>query len=222
MRRSKLAHLWDRYDTAIAYIFIALFAVLEITTFVFPAVDQAVPGLVGLVLLCLGLLTFFRSLDSSLGQITARISMARLSDGIERLLAVERSISELVIVANDGAKYYSAISEHGGRIRRLRVVLANDSLLTNWANLTERGIVDQLEIRLQDEAPAFHAGVVPGRIAVFGAFTPRPTGGYSAGNTLLFEDGTRELRALIDVYERMFDAAWERTADRVVLASPTS
>jgi hypothetical protein len=220
--RSTLARLWDRYDTWVAYLFIAGFAALELLALAFPTVEEAIAPQVRLVLLCVGLLAFFRSLDASVGRITARVSTPPLTEGITRLLNVRRSLGEVAIAANDGIKYYNAISETESRIRHLRLLITSQAHLDNWRNLHARGLVDRLEIRVQPGPPTYHVSFVPGRIALFGAFTPRETGGFSAGTTVVVEDSSRELRALIAVYQQLFEQSWERAEVLLELGEATA
>ncbi|MCU1471459.1 MAG: hypothetical protein JWQ39_2608 [Glaciihabitans sp.] len=206
--RANLARLWDRYDRGIAYIFIVGFAVLELLVLIFPPAEGVIAPEARLVLLCLGLLAFFRSIDANLRSMTARMHSSTLSEALRRVEAQRMKDSELSIAANDGVKYYSFLSDGGAQIATLRLLISDPTLLQSWRGLAERGIVLNLEVRLRSEPPPYHLLIVRDRVALFGAFRPRQTG-FAAGTTITADDSNREQRDLIAVYQALFDIAWD-------------
>jgi hypothetical protein len=199
--------IWDRYDSMIAYLFIVLFASLEVASILVQSIEKVIAPQARLVLLCIGLLAFFRSIDKNLGRHVAQVSSPRLLAAIRIVLSARNTINDLAVLALDGSTYQAAILEQDTHIRRLRLILMDEVHLSKWHALVHRGLVDHLEVRIHHAAPVWHMGIVPGQAAVFGAFEPH-VAGYTPVSTVLSSHRTGESHELLDALMAMFEATW--------------
>jgi hypothetical protein len=206
-KRNSLGRIWDRYDSTVGYLFIALFAVLELTSILVHSFEKYIAPQARLILLCIGLLAFFRSIDKSLDRHVAHVSNPRPLAGIRSVLSADNTIKDLGIIALDGSTYNAAILEQDTHILRLRVILIDDVHVAKWRALVDRGLVGDLQVRIHHGIPIWHLGIVPGKIAVFGAFETHAAG-YTPVSTVLTGQGLRGSQELLDTLMAVFEATW--------------
>ncbi|MDR1663562.1 MAG: hypothetical protein LBR83_01380 [Clostridiales bacterium] len=207
-----LVKLLNKYDKIIAYAFLAASLCWEISSIIFPDMPDNVP----MILLAVGLLAFFRSINSALSHLHANVNAVSITDGIQQVVRSSALHKEFNVLANDGIRYYHVLSELGRHIEFLRVAVYDDAQLDKWVSLYTRQLVGKLIVKKMPTRPMFHMCFGESMV-LFGGFKIEG-GKMSAGTNICIDNTTRDTAAFIECCRTMFNSAFG-SSDEVIFNS---
>jgi hypothetical protein len=205
--RKRLYEFWNRYEQMSAYVLVAVVVAVEILSVISPVIDSDFPESGRIALLAAGLLLFFRSIDRSIASIRTPILRTEFTPGFGEMLKIMTKPRDLKIIANDGLRYYSVISESDTQIRSVQLILADQTHYSRWKRLAERNVVGSLDIRLNHDRPLFHLCVANDEMCLIGTLTPR-TGGLTTSKNVLIEARSEGSKELVESFSKTFDNMW--------------
>jgi len=211
MRRT-FSELWDRYEQIAGYVVIAIVAVIEILATVSSTIDDDFPESGRIALLATGLLLFFRSIDRNIASIRAPIFKTEFTEGFHKVLREATRPCALKIMANDGFRYYSVLSEAQIHVKIVELIVADQEQCYRWWRLVQRGVIGSLEIRLNDGQPVMHCCIANDELCLIGSLVPRVGGGLSAAKHVLIKSDTPGSRELIESLGTNFTNLWPQLA----------
>src|SRR5262245_22426473 len=138
-KRRQIFEIWELVESRLPYVLLIVLLGGELVAAVLPDANALSSERGRIILLAAALLLMFRSIERTMSQLRGRVTPVSFTDGLRQTLESAHTPRFGIIVANDGLKYYSTISELEIRIDRLRLLLGNTEHLPRWQRLVDRG-----------------------------------------------------------------------------------
>ncbi|MFF2519484.1 hypothetical protein [Streptomyces sp. NPDC058086] len=218
MSRPTLETTWERSERIATYVILAVLVIGEALAPAIPALDSVLNQNGAIALLAGALLLVFRMIVRSQDATSGNLRQVEFGDGVKRVVGARPRKGEILLLANDGSKYYHFISDTDFTSETARVLLFDASAARHWSRLLDRGAVGTLEIRHLAGTPLVHFVSADEKAAMFGTFMLRNAGSPSPSQTFLATNASSDGREMIDALRRMFELAWQQATPVPVAA----
>lgn len=187
------------------YCVLAALIIFELLSIWIDALDRWVTEKGAIALLATALLFVCRMIDSQLQRQKPYVEAQRLGQIIGDMSRLPRP-KDACVLANDGSKYVSLISDSNVTIRNLRLIVQNPSQLDKWQRLEHKGLIKKLEVRLLSEPPSISL-MIRGRAGLVGFFV-RQGNDVGLAQSFSVDGRTRDGEVLLTALKKTFDSEW--------------
>ena len=203
---------WERAERVGTYVVLAALVVGSLLGNLIPAFNTVFQSGAQVALLGTALLLVFRLIVRHLERTTAPLAAVQFPDGISMFVKGVRRREDVMLMANDGSKYFHFVAEQQVYFRTLRILLTDTAQADKWKSLQDRGFVEVVEVKVADAPTLTHFMISRSRGGVIGFF--RRTGPTVWARDNFFVSGDSSTgRALLKALANMFESAWASGVD---------